>query len=196
MVRVFIICINLFCKGELFPHVKYISSCLVFATLQSPGGQGLFSPTGGLNSYSGANTPRGSPIKLEAGGDVGINTPKIPANQQSMINISPLASKQSAAAAAEAGHHSMGAPDTPGSINFSEVFADSPVKKDGGASALLQLAEHATPGGGGGSRPIQFMSPLLANSLRRATSEGEHNVDEQETYVYRDFSTLPVPENM
>jgi len=179
------------------PHVKYISSCLVFAMLQSPGGQGLFSPTGGLNSYSGANTPRGmygfnGPIKLEAGGDVGINTPKIPANQQSMISISPLASmkaggrnKQSAAAAA--GHHTMGAPDTPGSINFSEVFADSPVKNDGGASALhtaqgaihldddlnalLQLAEHATPGGGGGSRPIQFMSPLLANSLRRATSE-------------------------
>ena len=25
---------------------------------------------------------------------------------------------------------------------------------------------------------------------------GEHNIDEQETYVYRDFSTLPVPENM
>lgn len=25
---------------------------------------------------------------------------------------------------------------------------------------------------------------------------GEHNIDEQETYVYRDFSTLPAPENM
>ena len=133
----------------------------MFAWLQSPGGQGLFSPGGGLNSLSVTNTPRGMygftgpagstsktgpsaaaaaasgfagprllapsssnhpfyAAELEAGGDVGVNTPKISDAQRSMICISPLASKKSKQ---KQNGGAMGAPETPMSINFSEVFA-------------------------------------------------------------------------
>lgn len=124
-----------------------VDSNNVFAWLQSPG-QGLFTPSGGLNSLSAMNTPRGmygfsaiesaagygahSPtrqpnqgdssyaeVQLEAGGDIGVNTPKIPDCQRSMICISPLASRNRSGKKGPLG----GAPDTPMSINFSEVFA-------------------------------------------------------------------------
>ncbi|KAL3777263.1 hypothetical protein ACHAW5_005412 [Stephanodiscus triporus] len=129
----------------------------VYAWLHSPTGQGLFTPSGGLNSLSVTNTPRGmygfsasdninagchgppklapSPrhhsqgyfasVELEAGGDVGVNTPKIPDSQRSMICISPLASRRSGKKGGHAGVGGgvEGAPDTPMSINFSEVFA-------------------------------------------------------------------------
>lgn len=219
----------------------------VFAWLHSPTGQGLFTPSGGLNSLSALNTPRGmygfsapekagggqgppklapSPrhhnqgyfasVELEAGGDVGVNTPKIPDGQRSMICISPLASRRSGKKGGHGGAGGAeGAPDTPMSINFSEVFASprlptprprqtpsryesrgeegapssdgcqsSPVASalhsaerdinlDDDLNALLQLAESATPGG----RPsMAFMSPLLTNSLRRA-SDASRNGD-------------------
>jgi hypothetical protein len=155
-------------------------------------------------------------VELEAGGDVGVNTPKIPDGQRSMICISPLASRR---CGKKGGHGGAGgedgAPDTPMSINFSEVFASprlptprlhqtpvrfhsrgeeatlssdgcqsSPVANalhsaerdislDDDLNALLQLAESATPGG----RPsMAFMSPLLTNSLRRA-SDASRNGD-------------------
>ncbi len=215
----------------------------VFAWLHSPTGQGLFTPSGGLNSLSVTDTPRGmygfsapesgghaklapttphhqnqvyfASVELEAGGDVGVNTPKVPEGQRSIICISPLASGRSRK---KVGHGSgaEGAPDTPMSINFSEVFASprlptprlrqtpapfdsraedgalsssdgrqsSPVASalhsaerdinlDDDLNALLQLAESATPGG----RPsMAFMSPLLTNSLRRA-SDASRNGD-------------------
>ena len=49
--------------------------------------------------------------------------------------------------------------------------------------ALEQLAAAADEDGG------DSKLPALDNIA-------EHNIDEQETYVYRDFSTLPAPENM
>eukprot|EP00581_Thalassiosira_minuscula_P016847 CAMPEP_0183732530 /NCGR_PEP_ID=MMETSP0737-20130205/38657_1 /TAXON_ID=385413 /ORGANISM="Thalassiosira miniscula, Strain CCMP1093" /LENGTH=934 /DNA_ID=CAMNT_0025965559 /DNA_START=410 /DNA_END=3214 /DNA_ORIENTATION=- len=125
----------------------------VFAWLQSPGGQSLFSPGGSL-SLSVTNTPRGmygfcgtktptsgapklapSPSRLhrdhahlfaelEAGGDLGVNTPKVRDADRSMICISPLASKRSGKGKNGAGGTTLaGVPDTPMSINFSEVFA-------------------------------------------------------------------------
>ena len=108
---------------NIFSH----NCILVFAWLQSPG-QGLFSPSGGLNSYSTTNTPRGmygfsGPIKLEAGGDIGVNTPKVPSSHNSMICISPLASRRGGKNKQSAAEGGMDAPDTPMSINFSEVFA-------------------------------------------------------------------------
>ena len=180
--------------------------------------------TGGGHAKLAPITPRHqsqvyfASVELEAGGDVGVNTPKIPDGQRSMICISPLASRRSGK---KVGHSGVGggaegAPDTPMSINFSEVFASprlptprlrqtpapfesraedgtlsssdgrqsSPVASalhsaerdinlDDDLNALLQLAESATPGG----RPsMAFMSPLLTNSLRRA-SDASRNGD-------------------
>lgn len=225
----------------------------VFAWLNSPGGQGLFSPSGALNSLSVTNTPRGmygfigpagsigkekyGPPRLgpslltssnhhheffaglEAGGDVGVNTPKIP-DQRSMINISPLASRKSVK---NRGSAVVGEsiPDTPGPIDFTTLFASprlptprlsqkstgmkmedgmtsdalpSPVisalhtaerdiNLDDDLNALLQLAETTTPGG----RPLAFLSPLLTNSLRRATTA------EYERSVLEPPSSLQLP---
>ncbi|KAL7552254.1 hypothetical protein ACHAWF_015482, partial [Thalassiosira exigua] len=146
-------------------NAHVLCSSPVFAWLNSPTGQGLFTP-GGLNSLSVTNTPRGmygfsgppgstsktpgtgvpgpprlapSPSRyppsaspgrfyaeLEAGGDAGMDTPKIPEGQRSMICISPMSSKRGrarrdgAAAGAEA---ATDPPDTPMSINFGEIFA-------------------------------------------------------------------------
>jgi len=55
------------------------------------------------------------------------------------------------------------------------------VEKNNHPPALEQLAAAADEDGG---------DPALDNI------GAEHNIDEQETYVYRDFSTLPAPENM
>lgn len=57
-------------------------------------------------------------------------------------------------------------------------------EKNNHPPALDGLAEAAAEENGDDSK-----LPALDNI-------GEHNIDEQETYVYRDFSTLPVPENM
>lgn len=57
-------------------------------------------------------------------------------------------------------------------------------EKNNHPPALDGLAQAAADEDGGDSK-----LPALDNI-------GEHNVDEQETYVYRDFSTLPAPENM
>lgn len=185
----------------------------VFAWLQSPGGQGLFSPGGGLNSLSVTNTPRGmygfcgppannpvgqgqvsgfgppkSPLKLapspnshhdrffaelEAGGDVGVNTPKIPESQRSMICISPLASKKSGK-----NKHSPlavgGAPDTPMSINFSEVFA-SPRLPTPRLSRSMCATEVAVKNEDGMSSSVGHASPV-ASALH--TAERDINLDD------------------
>ena len=213
----------------LFWH--HCLSTTVFAFLHSPGGQGLFSPEGGLNSLSA--TPRGmygftgppgstskmpgqagsrlapSPPKsathpshylsglgLVAGGDAGVNTPKVPGNQRSMICISPLASKNSGKNRnGVGGGEGGGAPDTPMSIDFNEVFASprlpTPRLNSGSARkesdgkvpvmSALHTAERdvnidddlnallqlAGAATPGSGRPMTFMSPLLTNSLRR-----------------------------
>lgn len=138
-----------------------------------------------------------SEVQLEAGGDVGVNTPKVPDCQRSMICISPLASRNKTGKKGQ-----PTAPDTPMSINYSEVFASprlptprlrqtplhevtsdgrqtSPVVSalhsaerginlDHDLNALLQLAE-STSG-------MAFMSPLITSGLRRA-SDAARNVE-------------------
>jgi hypothetical protein len=158
-----------------------------FAWLDTPGGQGLFSPNGGLTTYSVHNTPRGMygflgaghtprgiaipDAELRANGDLGVNTPK-----QSMICISPLNTRKKS--------KTISAPETPMNFNPSEIFASpqSTVRKadihmaenninlDADLNALLQLAETTTPGG---SRPVSFMSPVLSTHLRRASTNGD-----------------------
>jgi len=58
------------------------------------------------------------------------------------------------------------------------------VEKNNHPPALEQLAAAADEDGG------DSKLPALDNI------GAEHNIDEQETYVYRDFSTLPAPESM
>ena len=204
--------------------VTFIS---VFAWLNSPTGQGLFSPSGGLTTLSVTNTPRGmygfsgggktpytpsttlapstnsssfffSDVEGLPSGEAEIASPKDPDNQRSMICISPLASQKSGGTKHE---RICSAPDTPMSINFNDVFASpglttpcpnrtSSIKKDGTSNpspvvsalhtaerdlmedadlnVLLQLAGTTTPSG----RPISFLSPLLTNSLRKASLAG------------------------
>lgn len=164
-----------------------------FAWLDTPGGHGLFSPNGGLTTYSAHNTPRGmygflgsgktpggnvpDAEVLKANGDLGVNTPKVPDSQQGMICISPLNSKKGKS-------KPFSAPETPMSINYSEIFAspqstirradihtaENNINIDADLNALLQLAETTTPGG---TRPITFMSPVLSTHLRRQSTNGD-----------------------
>eukprot|EP00574_Skeletonema_japonicum_P006972 CAMPEP_0201723158 /NCGR_PEP_ID=MMETSP0593-20130828/7294_1 /ASSEMBLY_ACC=CAM_ASM_000672 /TAXON_ID=267983 /ORGANISM="Skeletonema japonicum, Strain CCMP2506" /LENGTH=883 /DNA_ID=CAMNT_0048214223 /DNA_START=273 /DNA_END=2924 /DNA_ORIENTATION=+ len=164
-----------------------------FAWLDTPGGHGLFSPNGGLTTYSAHNTPRGmygflgsgktpggnipDAEVLKANGDLGVNTPKVPDAQQGMICISPLNSKKGKS-------KSFSVPETPMSINYSEIFAspqstirradihtaENNINIDADLNALLQLAETTTPGG---TRPVTFMSPVLSTHLRRQSTNGD-----------------------
>ncbi len=164
-----------------------------FAWLDTPGGAGLFSPNGGLTTYSAHNTPRGmygflgsgktpggnipDAEVLKANGDLGVNTPKVPDAQQGMICISPLNSKKGKS-------KTFSVPETPMSINYSEIFAspmstirradihtaENNINIDADLNALLQLAETTTPGG---TRPVSFMSPVLSTHLRRQSTNGE-----------------------
>jgi len=164
-----------------------------FAWLDTPGGHGLFSPNGGLTTYSAHNTPRGmygflgsaktpggnlpDAEVLKANGDLGVNTPKVPDSQQGMICISPVNSKRGKS-------KPFSAPETPMSINYSEIFAspqstirradihtaENNINIDADLNALLQLAETTTPGG---TRPITFMSPVLSTHLRRQSTNGD-----------------------
>mmetsp|Transcript_20588 Transcript_20588/g.31385 ORF Transcript_20588/g.31385 Transcript_20588/m.31385 type:complete len:860 (+) Transcript_20588:245-2824(+) len=166
-----------------------------FAWLDTPGGHGLFSPNGGFTTYSAHNTPRGMygflgsgktpggrdlPVDaevLKANGDLGVNTPKVPQDQQGMICISPLNSKKGKS-------KPFTAPETPMSINYSEIFAspqstirradihtaENNINIDADLNALLQLAETTTPGG---TRPVTFMSPVLSTHLRRQSTNGD-----------------------
>ena len=169
-----------------------------FAWLDTPGGNGLFSPNGGLTTYSAHNTPRGmygflgsgktpggnvpDAEVLKANGDLGVNTPKVTDAQQSMICISPVNSKKGKSKA-------FSAPETPMSINYSEIFAspqstirradihtaENNINIDADLNALLQLAETTTPGG---TRPVSFMSPVLSTHLRRQTTNGDGQTSE------------------
>lgn len=172
----------------------------VFAWLHSPTGQGLFSPTGGLNSLSVTNTPRGmygfsgptaaagnnkagitpklAPstslsssssgnhhgyyVELEAGFDAGVNTPKIPESQRSMICISPLSSKKMGKnKLGTMGGVEGGAPDTPMSINFSEVFASPRLP----TPRLSRMGPPAGgEGGSGGVVPVPRMEDSVVTS--------------------------------
>lgn len=165
-----------------------------FAWLDTPGGHGLFSPSGGLTTYSAHNTPRGmygflgsaktpggtmsDAEVLKANGDLGVNTPKVPEAQHSMINISPLNSTKKGKS------KTFSVPETPMSINYSEIFAspqstirrsdihtaENIINIDADLNALLQLAETTTPGG---TRPVTFMSPVLSTHLRRQSTNGD-----------------------
>ena len=90
------------------------------------------SDRGGNNHQHPLAAPPSCGAGLVAGGEVGVNTPKVPDGQRSMICISPLASQRPGAAAGE-GH------DTPMSINFTEVFASprlpTPRGSKGGGSS-------------------------------------------------------------
>jgi hypothetical protein len=176
--------------GKGFKQEHQYDPANSFAWLDTPGGQGLFSPNGGLTTYSVHNTPRGmygflgagktpggnalsDAEVLKANGDLGVNTPKVPDAQQSMICISPLRKGK---------NKSSGAPETP--INYSEIFASpqSTIRKadihtaenninlDADLNELLQLAGKATPGG---TRPVSFLSPVLSTHLRRASTNGD-----------------------
>lgn len=98
------------------------------------------SSSSGTTSSSGNNHHHhhGYFVELDAAGfDAGVNTPKIPECQRSMICISPMSSKKKGKNSKqggaiilgcvgddmEVGGGGEGAPDTPMSINFSEVFA-------------------------------------------------------------------------
>ena len=165
-----------------------------FAWLDTPGGHGLFSPNGGLTTYSAHNTPRGmygflgsgktpggtmSDVEvLKANGDLGVNTPKVPDAQQSMICISPLNNTKKGKS------KPFSVPETPMSINYSTIFAspqstirradihtaENDINIDADLNALLQLAGTTTPGG---TRPVTFMSPVLSTHLRRQSTIGD-----------------------
>jgi hypothetical protein len=185
-----------------FVIVSFVGLITVFAWLHSPTGQGLFSPTGGLNSLSVTNTPRGmygfsgptaagnkagitpklAPstslssasghgyyVELEAGFDAGVNTPKIPECQRSMICISPLSSKKMGKnKLGTMGGVEGGAPDTPMSINFSEVFASPRLP----TPRLSRMGPPAGGGGGGseGVAPVPRMEVGLVTSDGRQSS--------------------------
>lgn len=147
-----------------------------------------------------------SEVQLEAGGDVGVNTPKVPDCQRSMICISPLASRNKTGKKGQ-----PTAPDTPMSINYSEVFASprlptprlrqTPLHKDGASTSdgrqtsPVVSALHSAERGinldhdlnallqlaestSPGGRPcgMAFMSPLITSGLRRA-SDAARNVE-------------------
>ena len=140
--------------------------------------------------------PQDGGAGLVAGGEVGVNTPKVPDGQRSMICISPMASQQTGGAAVH-GH------DTPMSINFNEVFAspryptprgksdshrqsqdgtadDSSSLKPAAVTSALHTAERdmqldddlnallqLAGNTTPGGRPTGLLSPLLSSSLRR-----------------------------
>ena len=133
---------------------------------------------------------------LPTGGEE-VASPKATDNQRSMICISPLASQKTGGA-----KKACAAPETPMSINFSEVFASprytprfrGSAKKDGNPSPvisalhvaerdvlddedlsdLLQLAGTTTPGG----RPLGLLSPLLTSSFRKMASKSQRDGDD------------------
>jgi len=186
----------------------------VFAWLNTPTAEGLFSPTG-LNSLSVTNTPRGmygfigpSPGKtltghgqahagfnpprlaptpsrtsghhpahffaeLEHGGDAGVNTPKIPDSQRSMICISPLASKKSGQK--KNGSVTEGVLDTPMSINFSEVFA-SPRLPTPRLSRTMSAPSGPTIKGEEGTSSLDGHASPVASALH--TAERDINLDD------------------
>ncbi len=107
-------------------------------------------------------------MELEAGFDAGVNTPKIPESQQNMICISPLSSKKMGKnKSGSLGGMDGGAPDTPMSINFSEVFASPRLPTP-------RLSRMGPPAGGeglGGVAPL----PRMENGVVSSSSDGRQS---------------------
>lgn len=103
-------------------------------------------------------------MELEAGFEAGVNTPKIPESQRNMICISPLSSKKMGKNnAGTLGADDGGAPDTPMSINFSEVFASPRLPTP-------RLSRMRPPAGGGLASAPGMGSGVVSSSDVRQSS--------------------------